>query len=1160
MADRDLAGRTLGEFVLLEKIGQGGYGAVYRAEQPLLKRQVVVKVLGKHDDVAEQRFLREAQLASRFDHPFAAHIYAFGVDEDDDLLWIAMELVQGMTLTSWLEQHGPMPFDQFVPFFECVADAVHAAHECGIVHRDLKPSNVMVIERGSRLLPKLLDFGIAKTLDPVAEGTPPESRALLATLRPAHAAPTPAEPDGAITARIRPSAAERQTMTSGSGGRAHNHRITRTGVAFGSRPYMSPEQWSDAQAVGPASDVYSLGIVAYEVLTGRLPFVADGADEYCRLHRHGEVPSLGAGFSSDLHRVIGCALAKLPENRFRSALEMAGELREALQAQPREQLRSLARVWNDRARSPALLMHGGELLETPKEVIGDLERAFVAASHRHTARMMWARRILAVSAAALVLGAVYYRGVLNTRSAQQVADATWTRGMLEQGRSALLHGEPEAQRDLTAAYDREPQPATGFMLARAIQPRLAEQARFQSTFERMWSAAFSPDGRQVVTTDDHNAQIWDATSHRLLYTLKHGDVVYRAVYSPDSARLATGCGDGAVRIWDTASGALIREFRRGASSNRRYLAVALSSDGKRVAGLDRGAGDVWDTSTGALLAELRDDNPSGGPMLAFSADERWLAVGTGNDVQVLDTQTWVKVRVLPGGIHSLSWDPTGPRLVTGSGDGKALIWSPSDRESPRVLCALGEPIDAVAFAPDGLRVAAATRAGSEQVWEVGSGQLRSQNNHLHSKIYSIEFDRTSSLLVAAGANGSVAVSEADSGMLVTVLNGPSASVRVAHFDPSSKRVIAASWDGTARIWDATAPYRRWSSPPTRENGCDVIESLEPDRRFVAVNCYDQPSRIWDTARDQLVAELPAVTLVDPDFSAFPAVSAAGDRAAIARGNTVEVYELPSRLLLRTIRHDAGVASVAFAATGRDLISGALDGSVIVTRDNGARIALPNATSGIDVAGFLPDGRIIVADAGRHLRIYDPAGISLADLETQARVVMLRMSPDSRRLVTVPSYKGRVAAPQLWNMESYRPLGQLAVAGQGSVYVARFVTNDQVITGCGDGAFRLWSANDGELRQTYRGGSGGLVDADLYGDGTVLIGGGIDGILRFWETSSGRLLWTMPAHPSHIVGVHVEGGDIVTRGYSGDISRWSLPQPKTVIDACSRNEHCVIVTP
>src|SRR5262249_1645053 len=153
MANRDLSGRMLGEFVLREQIGRGGYGAGYRCEQPTLNRHVVVKVLQRNDDIPEQRFLREAQLASRFEHPYAAHVYAFGVDGEEGLMWIAMELVQGSTLAAWLEQHGPMSLEQFVPFFECVAEVVHAAHTCGIVHRDIKPSNVMVTERGGRSLP-----------------------------------------------------------------------------------------------------------------------------------------------------------------------------------------------------------------------------------------------------------------------------------------------------------------------------------------------------------------------------------------------------------------------------------------------------------------------------------------------------------------------------------------------------------------------------------------------------------------------------------------------------------------------------------------------------------------------------------------------------------------------------------------------------------------------------------------------------------------------------------------------------------------------------------------------------------------------------------------------------------------------------------------------
>jgi WD40 repeat protein len=246
-------------------------------------------------------------------------------------------------------------------------------------------------------------------------------------------------------------------------------------------------------------------------------------------------------------------------------------------------------------------------------------------------------------------------------------------------------------------------------------------------------------------------------------------------------------------------------------------------------------------------------------------------------------------------------------------------------------------------------------------------------------------------------------------------------------------------------------------------------------------------------------------------------------------------------------------------TGRDIVSGAIDGSVIVTRDNGALTALPASSAGIDAAGFLADGRVVVADAGRRLRVYDLGGAILAELQSRARVAMLRMSPDSRRLVTVPMFTDKVVATELWDVEHYRPVAQLAANGQGQVYSARFIAKDEVITACGDGAVRLWDGEAGRLLRMYRGGSSFLVDATLSADGTLLIGGGSDGGLRFWDAASGRPLWTMPAHRSHLLGVHVEGADLVTRGVSGDIARWSLPSSEQVIQACDHSERCAIVT-
>jgi serine/threonine protein kinase len=312
----DLSGRILGDYILREKIGDGGYGDVYRAEHRLLKRVAVVKVLNEErqcSDNAEERFLREAQLASQLRHPYAAHIYDFGVSDEDGLLWIAMELVEGVTLGAWLEQHGPMSLEEFVPFFEYVAEVVDAAHAAGIVHRDLKPSNVMVMERKGRLVPKLLDFGIAKgTVAPLVEDddlvdTSGVDKVVTELIR-----STPRRVYRTKTAPIRP-------MTDP----AHERRITRTGAGMGSRPYMAPEQWHNAS-----------------------------------------------------------------------------ELRAVLQADPREQIRSLTRQWQEGNRSPDLLARGQVLADLErcvhrvgKGALSDLECAFFVDSQRLDAsngRLLWA--------------------------------------------------------------------------------------------------------------------------------------------------------------------------------------------------------------------------------------------------------------------------------------------------------------------------------------------------------------------------------------------------------------------------------------------------------------------------------------------------------------------------------------------------------------------------------------------------------------------------------------------------------------------------------------------------------------------------------------------------------------------------------------------------
>jgi WD40 repeat protein/serine/threonine protein kinase len=1436
-----LSGRKLGEFVVGELIGEGGFGAVYGCEQPLLGREAVIKVLhGKlrRRGIVLQRFLREVRLALRLDHPYAAHIYAFGIEECDGLLWIAMERVQGVTLAEWLSQHGPMPLRQLVAFFERVAEVVQTAHDCGIVHRDLKPSNVMVLERAGELLPKLLDFGVAKLREGVVlPAGLPDLRYLSMPAAEALSENSPADMVGAPG---------KSTPTDPAATPPGDpRRLTQDYQRVGSPPYMSPEQWDNAVTVGPASDLYALAAVAYEALTGRRVFQAVTMTDYAELHCYGKVPALGGTLPLALDRMFARALAKRPEDRWGTALELAGALRaasgvgatrsdlpridhdvrdswlarapqplaeslaeldgahnahqardiaeelvrtlvryllamtlalnaqahedradpalldlvraldrralgvpervrllrllarrltgtrgahlvaellalvtpnlggtdgfdpvlalyaatdhaiteeavrlqllrlipaltqllrrttfvldhelvvsrndaaerwagrrcpqralanvvhgELIEGHPmlldrdgrvcvdlwplmqavspgdgaeaelfvfdghghhgalliaapsglehhdaiardwvathvsaeieaktllREQLRVAAHHWQDRVRPEGLLWRGDALADferwtrhtTGAAPLDDLDAAFVAASRRAARRSRWLRRLLVLAGVATVVAAVEYRAALQTRMAREVAEMSVTQAEVEQGRQALLHDDAtEAQLHLSEAYRRgDRSPGVAFMLARALQPRLAEQARFAAAAGRMWSAAFSPDGRQVVATDDACARIWDARTHQLLFTLPHGDTVYDARYSSDGARLVTASGDGAVRIWNASTGALVHTLSQPRVDGRpsRYFVAALSPNGRLVAAIDTvgTVAHVWDAVSGVSLAELRND-ASDFPSIAFSADARWLATSGGDDVRVFDTRTWAQVLTIAGPrIRALSFDPAASRLVTGNAGGDATIWEIPSGARALHLREIGAPVRAVAFSPDGQLVATGGGDGAAQIWDARSGALRNQLNAARSKILSIEFDPTSTLVVIAGDRGAVVVAEA-LGMPVAVLDVPRGVVRTAHFDPTSHQVVGASWDGTARVWDATSPYRRWSSPPVAAD-CGFASSLEPDRRFVAIGCWGRNTRVWDTARDQLVAELPSVTPVDGDFSsALPAVSSAGDRAAIARGNTVEIYELSRGQLLRTISHPAAVNAVAFAAAGHDLVSGGIDGSLLVTRDGHEPIALPVFPGGIDVAGFLPDGRVVAADARSRLRAYDTdRGVVLADLAVPTRVRLLRPSPDGFTLITLPSFTGKAAPPVLWDLERYRLVARLE-GHVGFVYSARFVSGGhEVMTAGADGAARLWNGETGRLLSAYRSTASFLTDAVLASDGSMVIAGGSEGILWFWDRATARPLWMLQGHRSDVGGIHLEGDELVTRGFAGDVSRWTLPQPAQVIGA------------
>lgn len=299
-----------------EKLGSGGFGAVYRAEQPLLAREAVIKVLHSKARAKEeviQRFLREARLASKLDHP--AHIYAFGA-EADGLLWIAMELVRGTPLDKLLKAQGPVPLPRLVPLIERICEVVHAAHEQGVIHRDLKPANVMVLARAGRFLPKLHDFGIAKLRGERDEGA-----------EPAEVGAT--TPPGGVPALHDAMAESALAQIE----HAQSMHITRRGLLVGSPHYMAPEQWLNAGDADARTDIYALGVLAYQCLTGRLPFDGRTLKSIARQHATGVAPPLPSELPQSLNAVFVKALAKRAPDRYATALELAAAFRAASQVE-----------------------------------------------------------------------------------------------------------------------------------------------------------------------------------------------------------------------------------------------------------------------------------------------------------------------------------------------------------------------------------------------------------------------------------------------------------------------------------------------------------------------------------------------------------------------------------------------------------------------------------------------------------------------------------------------------------------------------------------------------------------------------------------------------------------------------------------------------------
>jgi WD40 repeat protein len=686
-------------------LGQGGMGVVYRARHLELKRPVALKTIaagvGEDSDVLA-RFRAEADAVARLQHPNIVQIYDVG--ESGGLPYLALELVEGQSLAAW-SAGTPQPPRAVARIVETVARALDYAHRRGVIHRDLKPANVLLTTEGE---PKVTDFGLAKQL-------------------------------------------------------AGDQSKTATGNVLGTPSYMAPEQTAGGvRLVDPRTDVYGLGAILYELLTGRPPFKAATPLETLRQVTTDQVVPprrLVPNVPRDLETICLKCLEKEPEARYSTALDLSDDLRRFLAGRPVEArpVGRAAHAWRWCRRNPWLAgMAGAIVFLLASGAVGATlaawfldaarreatERGAVAERHERAA-VDQLRQSLVEQAATqrqsnkagrreraleLLRRAAALAPDLKTRSE---AIACLVLSDLEPGRQ--WEGAPPGT--LAVAFDSSHtryarSSAHGGVEIRSVADdnctlRLAGPARPAE------SLSFSPDGQFLAALSPgegsplQDLSVWDLHSRKLWIRAPASAVNSAIDFRPDSRRLAVATGDGSVVLFDLQVG---REACRLAGPGARARSIAYGPTGRwiAIARADKPLVETWDTETGKLFFALAP--PEEARALAWRGDGRYVVTACANGSIIV----WDAIRY-PQQIRSfqdpqsvptqLAYSHSGDLLASVHADGRLRLWQMAWGEE---VCCTGSgvvpPSARIQFSADDRSLAFAQSGIRIGLWEVAQGR------------------------------------------------------------------------------------------------------------------------------------------------------------------------------------------------------------------------------------------------------------------------------------------------------------------------------------------------------------------------------------------------------------------------------------------------------
>jgi WD40 repeat protein/serine/threonine protein kinase len=998
----------IGRYKLLQKIGEGGFGTVYMAEQRHpVDRRVALKVIKVGMDTKQVigRFEAERQALAMMDHPNIAKVLDAGATETGRPYFV-MELVRGVPITEFCDQNQ-LDVAARLELFIHVCNAVQHAHQKGIIHRDIKPSNVMVTLHDDRPVPKVIDFGIAK----------------------------------ATQQRL----TERTVFTD-------FHQF------LGTPAYMSPEQATlTGLDIDTRSDVYSLGVLLYELLTGTTPYDQEklrglACDELCRVIREDRPPTPSSRVSA-----LGDQLAEI----CRSRSTEPGLLRRLLRGDVDWIV--MKALEKDRARR----------YETANAMATDIRRhlnhepVFAGPpSTLYRLRKYVQRNRLAVVSAAIVMLALLLGTVAATVGFVQA------RRISEEYRRSLYLSD---MNNATTAWDRANVGRVIELLERHVpDPRQKDLRGFEwyylwrltrrgaetPTLRHGWavhSVDFAANGDRLATAGyADQVSVWDLRTLEEEQLRRAEEATKAVSFSPDGRYLA----------WSSLRGVKLRDLHTGTdefldADTQRVESVAFSPDGQLLAAsCDSGQVKVWAVEGRSLRYTL---NLGGyGTWLAYSPDGGTLACGDFRDVllKFWDTRSGQELNFLKGdtlGAWNAAFSPTGDTLATASNTGKILLWDAKAGNQLGELQPSGAEVFSLAFSPDGALLASGGRDNSVKFWDVKK-QKR-----------------------------------------VDTLRGHSSTVRCVKFSPDGRKVASASDDQTVKLWDVAT-----IKPEFVETGGTVFRlAFSPRGDWMAANGFDGGIiELWDPRSGKKLDTI----RVHPELILSLDVSPDGGTIVAGTDNgELVVLDVESRQVKqRIVGHERLISSVRISPLNK-VASASDDGTVKIWALGSGQLEKTLRSDGHPMEGlsFSSDGKLLATGNSR-LRLWDVDTWQMAELEGHTGY-SVAFAPDGTTLAT----GGNDSRVMLWKVARHaaqgRPLATpyRSLAGHSRPVSALGFSPDgrTLASGSTDNTVMLWDVASGEPRATYTEHTLMVHCVIFSSDGRTLVSCGNEDMLFFRRAAS-----------------------------------------------------------